>query len=82
MRGDVMQATQKDVEAIKMVIAEIDEQIYKLVASVKIIGELDQDRKLIISEDETLPDAVKRKRIVDDLLTKKAEFERLMERLI
>jgi len=70
-----MSHVKSDAEAIKMKIAEIDKAIYDLTSSVKIIGELDQDRNLIISEQESLPEAVKRQGQLKDLMAKKKTLE-------
>ena len=70
-----MRYTQKDIEAVKINIAEMDEAIYELTNTVEIVGELDQDRKLIISENETLPEAVKRQKKLSVLQAKKNKLE-------
>jgi len=71
---------EKDVNTIKAKIAEVDKAIYHLTNSVKIIGELDQDRDLIVSEQENLPEASKRQGLINDLLTEKKKLERLQEK--
>jgi len=66
---------EKDIEELKMQIAEVDQAIYDLASSVKIIGEIDQDRKLIISEQETLPEAVERQGKLNGLLARRRELK-------
>lgn len=70
----------RDVDSLKNEIAEIDREILELTNNVKIIGELDQDGDLIISEDETLPEAVKRQNKTDTLLKKKKGLTELLEK--
>ena len=69
----------KDAETTKKEIEEINKAIYELDASVKIIGELDQDRNLTISERETLPEAVERQRKKNELLARVMELTGLLE---
>jgi signal recognition particle subunit SEC65 len=68
----------KDIEAIKREIEEIDKAIYELRISVKIIGELDQRHNLIISEDETWPEAMERQGKINALTARKRELEKLL----
>ena len=64
----VLQDIQKEIEAI-------EQELRDIVASVEIIGELDFDGTLILSERETLPEAVERKAKMDKLLERKRELE-------
>jgi hypothetical protein len=64
----VLQDIQKEIEAI-------EQELRDIVASVEIIGELDFDGTLILSEKETLPEAVERKEKMDNLMERKRELE-------
>jgi len=77
-QGGDMSKSKKNISVSEVKIAELDEEIYKLRNSAKIIGELDQDHVLIISEQETLPEAVERQVKINSLLARK-ELKTLYE---
>ena len=59
-------------------IADIDEEIAKLIQRVKITGSLDQSRNLIIGEEESIDEAVKRMSKINDLRKRKIELEKCL----
>jgi len=71
-----MKQVKKDIVALKKQLVEIDKTISELTNSVKIVGELDQDRNLIISEQETWPEAVERQGKTNSLLAMKKELKK------
>ena len=64
---------------IEREVIEVDRAIQKLVSGVRVVGELDQDGGLIISECETLSEAVERKTKINELLSKKEALGKLLE---